>query len=89
MHRTSGRAPLLTALAGLALLAACGKEPPKPAPPPLEVTTLKVEARDVPVSVEYVAQTQSSQAVDIQARVSGLLDKRVYTEGAVVKGRPA
>ncbi|HOW47816.1 MAG TPA: efflux RND transporter periplasmic adaptor subunit [Rubrivivax sp.] len=85
MHRTSRRAPLLTALAGLALLAACGKEPPKPAPPPLEVTTLKVEARDVPVSVEYVAQTQSSQAVNIQARVSGFLDKRVYTEGAVVK----
>ncbi len=69
----------------LAALAGCGKEPPKLAPAPLEVTTLSVEARDMAVSNEYVAQTQSSQAVNIQARVSGFLDKRVYTEGAVVK----
>ncbi|ACV33526.1 efflux RND transporter periplasmic adaptor subunit [Accumulibacter sp.] len=74
-----------TLVLGLAALAACGREPAKPAPPPLEVTTLTIEVRDVPVSAEYVAQTQSSQAVNIQARVSGFLDKRVYTEGAVVK----
>jgi membrane fusion protein (multidrug efflux system) len=76
---------IVLGLAALAALAACGREPAKPAPPPLEVTTLTIEARDVPVSAEYVAQTQSSQAVNIQARVSGFLDKRVYTEGAVVK----
>jgi membrane fusion protein (multidrug efflux system) len=69
----------------LAALAGCGKEPPKPAPAPLEVTTITVAPGDVPVSAAYVAQTQSSQAVNIQARVSGFLDKRVYTEGAVVK----
>jgi membrane fusion protein (multidrug efflux system) len=75
-------AAMVIALAGLV---GCGREPPKPGPAPLEVTTMTVEARDVPVSAEYVAQTQSSQAVNIQARVSGFLDKRVYTEGAVVK----
>lgn len=85
MHRTTRRAPLLTALAGLALLAACGKEAPKLAPPPLEVSLVTVQPRDIDISREYVAQTQSSQAVNIQARVSGWLDKRVYTEGAVVK----
>ncbi|HRI19194.1 MAG TPA: efflux RND transporter periplasmic adaptor subunit [Burkholderiaceae bacterium] len=69
----------------LLVLAGCGKPPPAPPPAPLEVTTLTVEARDVPVTAEYIAQTQSSQAVNIQARVSGFLDKRVYTEGAVVK----
>ena len=75
-------AAMVIALAGLV---GCGREPPKPGPAALEVTTMTVEARDVPVSAEYVAQTQSSQAVNIQARVSGFLDKRVYTEGAVVK----
>jgi membrane fusion protein (multidrug efflux system) len=79
------RTALLSSLAGLALLAACGKEVPKMAPPPLEVSTITVQPRDIAVSAEYVAQTQSSQAVNIQARVSGWLDKRVYTEGAVVK----
>jgi len=37
------------------------------------------------VTFEYVAQVQSSRQVNIQARVNGFLDKRVYTEGAVVK----
>ena len=73
------------AMLALSLIAGCGKEVPKPAPAPLEVTVAKVEARDVPVTAQYVAQTQSWQAVNIQARVSGFLDKRVYTEGAVVK----
>ena len=73
------------AMLTLSLIAGCGKEVPKPAPALLEVTVMRVEARDVPVTAQYVAQTQSSQAVNIQARVSGFLDKRVYTEGAVVK----
>jgi membrane fusion protein (multidrug efflux system) len=37
------------------------------------------------VNFEYVAQTQSSHSVNIQARVAGFLDKRVYTEGEFVK----
>ena len=39
----------------------------------------------MPVVFEFVAQTQSSRQVNIQARVSGFLDKRVYTEGSMVK----
>jgi membrane fusion protein (multidrug efflux system) len=46
---------------------------------------MKVVPRDVPVSFEYVARTQSSHQVEIRARVSGFLDKKVYTEGADVK----
>jgi membrane fusion protein (multidrug efflux system) len=37
------------------------------------------------VDFEYVARTQSSHLVNIQARVSGFLERRMYTEGAVVK----
>jgi membrane fusion protein, multidrug efflux system len=85
MQEKKRRSTLYTALAALALLAGCGKEVPKLPPPPLEVSTVTVKARDIDISAEYVAQTQSSQAVNIQARVSGFLDKRVYTEGSVVK----
>jgi len=79
--------PILVALSATALLgAACGKDENKAAArPPAEVTVLTIAPRDVPVSATFVAQTQSSQAVTIAARVSGFLDKRVYTEGAVVK----
>jgi membrane fusion protein, multidrug efflux system len=53
--------------------------------PPVEVTVVTVSPRDVPVTYEFIAQVQSSRQVNIQARVSGFLDKRVYTEGSVVK----
>ena len=60
-------------------LAACGREAPKPPEKgPVEVSVLTVQRADVPLTAVYVAQTQSSQAVNIQARVSGWLDKRMY-----------
>ena len=72
--------------AGLLLLQGCSREAPKaPEKGPIDVSVLTVDRKDVPVTAVYVAQTQSVQAVNIQARVSGWLDKRVYQEGAVVK----
>ena len=67
------------------LYPACGGEKKSSTVPPPAVTVLEVVQKDVPVVFEYVAQTQSSHLVNIQARVSGFLDKRLYTEGAVVK----
>jgi membrane fusion protein (multidrug efflux system) len=46
---------------------------------------MDIAPRDVPVSFEYVAQTQSSHLVNIQARVSGFLERRMYSEGDMVK----
>ncbi len=68
------------------LVAGCGREAPKPpAKGPAEVSVQTIKRQDVPVTAVYVAQTQSSQAVNIQARVSGWLDRRTYVEGSVVK----
>jgi membrane fusion protein (multidrug efflux system) len=74
----------------LALFAAAGcrseaTTPREGTAKPIDVTALTVTARDVPVSYEFVAQTQSSRQVNIQARVSGFLEKRVYTEGSMVR----
>lgn len=70
----------------LLCLFSCGKDLPPPAKKdPAVVTTFLVKASDVPVSFDFVAQTQSSHLVNIQARVTGFLDKRVYTEGEFVK----
>jgi membrane fusion protein (multidrug efflux system) len=80
------RAFTFALLASLAALAGCSRDDKKDVTrPPVEVTVLTVAPRDTPVSATYVAQTQSSQAVNIQARVSGFLDKRMYVEGSVVK----
>jgi membrane fusion protein (multidrug efflux system) len=79
------RALIAVVVASLAL-AACGRKDPAPAAkPPVEVSVVTVAPRDVPAVFEYVAQTQSSRQVNIQARVNGFLDKRVYTEGSIVK----
>jgi len=70
----------------LALLAA-GCQPaggPPPFPPPV-VSVITVEAKDVPVTYEYVAQTAGYREAEVRARVTGILLKRNYTEGAVVK----
>ena len=78
--------PLLALTAAMLLAGGCGKDEKKEAArPPTDVTALTVTPRDVPIVSVFVAQTQSSQAVNIAARVSGFLDQRVYTEGAVVK----
>jgi membrane fusion protein (multidrug efflux system) len=43
----------------------------------------------VPVSYEYVGQTAGSKEVEVRARVTGILEKRLYTEGSRVKaGQP-
>src|SRR5512139_941703 len=67
------------------LFAGCSKEAPPAQAQPVEVTVLKVEPRDTPVTFEYIAQTQSPQEVNIVARVSGFLDRQLYTEGSIVK----
>lgn len=79
------RAAALAVIAA-AVAAGCSREAPKPPEKgPVTVSVITIERKDVPVTGVYVAQTQSSQAVNIQARVSGWLDRRLYVEGAVVK----
>jgi len=67
-------------------LAGCSKqEQARPAAQAAEVSVLTVKGQTVPVTFQFVGQTESSQQVEIRARVNGFLEKRVYTEGAFVK----
>jgi membrane fusion protein (multidrug efflux system) len=75
-----------TALVCTVLVVGCKKEQTSVAPiQTIEVTAVKVEPRDVPITFEWVAQTESSRQVEIRARVEGILEKRIYKEGAVVQ----
>jgi membrane fusion protein, multidrug efflux system len=75
-----------TAVVAVALLlAGCRKHEEHAERPPPAVSTVAIEPRDVPVSMDFIAQTQSSQQVEIYARVTGFLDKRTYVEGTTVK----
>jgi len=66
-------------------LASCSKEAPRPERPPPQVTVITVQPQTIPDVPSFVAQTESSQQVDIVARVSGYLDKITYQEGEIVR----
>jgi membrane fusion protein (multidrug efflux system) len=77
---------LVWVLAYMLLAVGCKKQESRVATSQtIEVTAVKVEPRDVPITFEWLAQTESSRQVEIRARVAGILEKRVYKEGAVVQ----
>ena len=79
------------ALAVAAALAACGQSQHGGFGgfPPAEVTTQVIAPRNFPVAFEYVGQTLGSKDVEVRARVTGIIEKRLYQEGASVKaGQP-
>ena len=49
------------------------------------VSVIKIEPRDTPVSIEFVGKTASSRRVEIRSRVEGFLDSREYVEGSMVE----
>ncbi len=51
----------------------------------MPVTTLTVSERTVPLTLEAVGRTEGAKEVEIRARVSGIIEKRLYSEGAYVK----
>lgn len=83
----------LFAFAAVALLVAgCGKQSGSgakaevaSAPPAIPVTVKRVQPQRVPISLEAVGQAEGSRDVEIRARVSGILEKRLYTEGDAVR----
>ena len=69
----------------LAALTACQKSQPEAgAMPPPEVVIVVAQPQDMPASYEYVAQIAGVREVEVRARVSGILEKWNYTEGARV-----
>ena len=79
-------APAVAAAAALAL-AACGPQggPPPGGFPPAVVAVQEVKPAAVPVEFEFPAQTAGSREVEVRARVTGILLKRNYEEGARVR----
>jgi membrane fusion protein (multidrug efflux system) len=76
-----------------ALLAACGQRAPQGGGmggfPPAEVTVVTLQPAAFPVTFEYVGQTAGSKDAEVRARVTGIVERKLYQEGAAVKaGQP-
>ncbi len=71
------------------VLAGCGQSQGAPGAgggqPPAQVEAITVQPQTLPVTFEYTGQTQGSREVEVRARVTGILLKRNFDEGAPVR----
>jgi membrane fusion protein (multidrug efflux system) len=83
------RVQLICAAVAALLVTACGKQGAPPQMPPPEVGVLVVHAGPVPLVREASGRLAPTRASDVRARVPGVLLKRLYKEGSMVKeGQP-
>ncbi len=88
MYQTYRTARLATAgllTAGL-LLSGCGKKPagPPPSGPP-EVGVITIQPQRVAITTELSGRTSACLVAEVRPQVSGIIQKRVFTEGSDVK----
>src|SRR3954462_14526641 len=84
-NNMTSRQQLIPVAVAALFVASCGKQPGIPAMPPPEVGVIVVHARPVPVTREASARMAPTRASDVRARVPGVLQKRLYKEGSMVK----
>lgn len=78
-----------TALAACSLIVACSGEPAPPAPEPIPVETVTIVGQAVPNVIELPGRVEPVRQAEVRARVTGIVQKRLYTEGSnVVAGQP-
>jgi membrane fusion protein, multidrug efflux system len=73
-----------------AALAACGRgAAPAPAPGPVEVGVVTLAPAPVTLTRELPGRTSAFRVAEVRARVNGIVQKRLFTEGSDVKeGQP-
>ncbi len=68
------------------ILAGCDDKPAAaPAPAPAEVGVMTVKPQAVSLTTELPGRTAAFLSADVRPQVSGLINKRIFTEGAEVK----
>ncbi|MEE4149228.1 efflux RND transporter periplasmic adaptor subunit [Pseudomonas viridiflava] len=81
------RRHVMAAFLSISVLTGCGKPPggPPPAPGTPEVGILAVQAQRVVFSTELPGRTAPFMIAEIRPQVSGIVQKRSFTEGSTVK----
>nr|WP_206606426.1 efflux RND transporter periplasmic adaptor subunit [Steroidobacter cummioxidans] len=68
----------------LVLLSSCGGEAP-PSPPPPEVRVVTAKAQSIENISEVPGRVQAIRTSQVRARVDGIVERRLYSEGSDVK----
>jgi membrane fusion protein (multidrug efflux system) len=77
--------PAIALLVAAVVLTSCERSGGTATQSSLKVTTLTIAPQRIPVVFEAVGRTEGSKEVEIRARVSGIVEKRLYSEGAFVR----
>jgi RND family efflux transporter MFP subunit len=56
-----------------------------PEPPPIPVEMIVVKKEPMPIWQEYTGKTEASKRIEVRARVAGILEKVLFTEGTFVE----
>lgn len=77
---------VLAALAVIAALTACSEKAPAPAPRgPVDVGVVTMQPERQTVTTELPGRTSAFLSAEIRPQVGGIVQKRLFTEGALVK----
>ncbi len=66
------------------LLVACGKEDAGPPPPP-EVSVITLAPRSISITDQLPGRTTAFRVAEVRPQVTGIVQKRLFTEGTEVK----
>jgi membrane fusion protein (multidrug efflux system) len=87
-NREARRVAALMILTGALFFAGCKRGPGSGGPPKMpapEVAVITVEARSAAITVELPGRTAPYLVADVRPQVSGIIQKRLFDEGADVK----
>jgi len=80
---------IFISLAASLLLAGCSPAEEEAAPKPIPVKTIKVVTQTVPNIIDLPGRVEPVREAEVRARVTGIVQKRLYEEGTVVSaGQP-
>jgi len=90
-NTTSKQLVKLVSLFTILVLAACSKTEASKAeaPLPLTVAVTKIATAQVPILVEVVGRVEGSREVEIRSRVTGIIERQMYSEGEPVRAHKA
>jgi membrane fusion protein (multidrug efflux system) len=71
-------------LSGILVLAACSHSPKAPAPKTVDVGVVALTPRPVTTSTELSGRTTATLASDVRPQIDGIIEARLFTEGAIV-----
>lgn len=76
--------------AAAALMCACSRQAPAPGPkPPTDVGVVTLKTEPVTLTTELAGRTTASLSADVRPQVAGIIQKRLFVEGSLVKaGQP-